>query len=98
MLGQNDFISKALTTNYTNVFPLADVDLMVPAAEAQTLDHLGAKVTRDANKVCVSFYVVVQDNPSIKLLATIHALCTAFIFSGCLFVTASNVSSSVSIS
>ena len=33
VLGQNDFISKALTTNYTNVFPLADVDLMVPAAE-----------------------------------------------------------------
>ena len=59
------------------------MDLCVHDVEARTLEYFGAEVTMEETEACVSFHVVVQAILSIELLATLRALCVAFIFSGC---------------
>ena len=49
MLGQIDFLGKARAANFTSVYPLAAVDLTVPAEEAQTLKIPVSKVTMQWN-------------------------------------------------
>ena len=74
-------LNEDLATSVTKAVPFTDVVICVPVVEAQILEYFGAKVTIE--EACVNFHVVVQTIISVELLATLCALCVAFIFSGC---------------